>query len=172
MAKTLTTSTTTAMGSEGGDLMRRRRTSIAARTTFFAGARAFTIRFSKSFRTARGGAGIGAGQGEGAFSRSIQTPITSVYETAAIGELVVILGAMRIGYRLRAMTSQRPTGECWCGCGRQTSPRAFFVQTHDRTAESAMIRAEYGSIPDFLAAHAYGPSGKNAKDAIPRGSHA
>jgi hypothetical protein len=66
------------------------------------------------------------------------------------------------------MSSQRPTGECWCGCGQPTSPGSFFVQTHDRKAESAVIKAEYGSIADFLAAHGYGPGAKKAKDAVPK----
>jgi hypothetical protein len=66
------------------------------------------------------------------------------------------------------VAKQNPTGECWSGCGRPTSARAFFVATHDRIAESAVIKAEYGSIPDFLAAHGYGPGGKSARDAVPR----
>lgn len=50
-----------------------------------------------------------------------------------------------------------PTGKCFCGCGQETSGRAFFVQTHDRRAESKVIKAEYGSIADFVVAHGYGP---------------
>lgn len=50
-----------------------------------------------------------------------------------------------------------PTGKCFCGCGADTKPTAFFVPTHDRTAESRVIKEEYGSIADFVLAHGYGP---------------
>ena len=55
----------------------------------------------------------------------------------------------------------QPTGQCWCGCGEKTNPRRFFRSNHDRKAESAVIELEYGGIAQFLAAHGYGPSGKN-----------
>ena len=55
----------------------------------------------------------------------------------------------------------QPTGECWCGCGKKTNPGRFFRQNHDRVAESAVIKVEYGGIAQFLAAHGYEPSGKN-----------
>lgn len=53
-----------------------------------------------------------------------------------------------------------PTGECWCGCGQGTSAAKFFVAGHDRTAEAAVVKAEYGSVAEFLVAHGYGPGGK------------
>lgn len=59
------------------------------------------------------------------------------------------------------MTRLLPTGQCWCGCGSPTSRGAFFVTGHDKRAESAVIKAEYGTVPDFLAKHGYGPGGKN-----------
>jgi hypothetical protein len=55
-----------------------------------------------------------------------------------------------------------PTGDCWCGCGAETRPGAFFVPSHDRVAEAAVIRAHYGSIPEFLVAHGGGPPSKDA----------
>ena len=55
-----------------------------------------------------------------------------------------------------------PTGECWCGCGAETSDRSFFLPGHDKTAESAVISVEYGGVPKFLVQHGYGPGGKNA----------
>jgi hypothetical protein len=58
-----------------------------------------------------------------------------------------------------------PTGQCWCGCGAETPTRSLFLSGHDRIAESAVIRAEYGSVADFLAAHGYGPGRKNAREA-------
>jgi hypothetical protein len=61
-----------------------------------------------------------------------------------------------------------PTGECYCGCGTPTPTRSMFVPGHDRLAESRVIRAEYGSVADFLVAHGYGPGGKSARDAEPR----
>ncbi len=55
-----------------------------------------------------------------------------------------------------------PTGECWCGCGAETSIGSFFLPGHDKTAESAVISVEYGGVPQFLVGHGYGPGGKNA----------
>jgi hypothetical protein len=59
------------------------------------------------------------------------------------------------------MTKLIPTGECWCGCGQEASRGAFFAPGHDKTAESAVIKVDYGTVPDFLKAHGYGPDGKN-----------
>jgi hypothetical protein len=51
-----------------------------------------------------------------------------------------------------------PNGRCWCGCGTKLAdPTKFFVATHDRKAEARAIRERYGSIPNFLLAHGYGP---------------
>ena len=50
-----------------------------------------------------------------------------------------------------------PTGECWCGCGAETPVGSFFVQGHDKRAEARVILEKYGSVPDFLLAHGYGP---------------
>lgn len=68
-----------------------------------------------------------------------------------------------------------PTGECWCGCGEETSAEAYFVPGHDRRAEAAIVKVEYGNVPSLLAAHGYGPGGKNAsrelEDFRKRGGH-
>jgi len=61
-----------------------------------------------------------------------------------------------------------PTGECWCGCGEQTSSDAFFLSGHDRRAESAVVKTVYGSIPAFLVEHGFGPDGRNATDELRR----
>jgi hypothetical protein len=47
-----------------------------------------------------------------------------------------------------AMSSTQliPTGRCFCGCGGETPPGRFFVPTHDRVAEAAVLRERYGSI--------------------------
>ena len=58
-----------------------------------------------------------------------------------------------------------PVGTCWCGCGAATPTRSLFLPGHDRVAESSVIRAEYGTVADFLAAHGYGPNGKSAREA-------
>jgi hypothetical protein len=48
-----------------------------------------------------------------------------------------------------------PTGWCFCGCGSPTKPGKFFVISHDRTAEAAIIRERYGNIAGFVLAHGY-----------------
>lgn len=58
----------------------------------------------------------------------------------------------------------KPTGECWCGCGKVTvKMNSFFKPGHDRTAESAVISVVYGGIPEFLECLGFGPGGRNAK---------
>jgi hypothetical protein len=44
----------------------------------------------------------------------------------------------------------RPNGTCFCGCGGTTNPRKFFVQNHDRRAESRVIKERFGSIAAFV----------------------
>lgn len=61
-----------------------------------------------------------------------------------------------------------PAGVCWCGCGTDVPSQSFFLQGHDKAAESAVIRAKYGTVADFLAAHGYGPDGDRAIEARPR----
>lgn len=64
------------------------------------------------------------------------------------------------------MDKLRPTGECWCGCGNETSLGAFFLSGHDRVAEAAVVKVEYENVPEFLVKHGYGPGGKNAREAL------
>lgn len=61
------------------------------------------------------------------------------------------------------------TGLCWCGCGGTTGADSAFIASHDRIAEAAIIRAEYGSLVDFIRRHGYGPgpSDHDARDAAP-----
>lgn len=54
-----------------------------------------------------------------------------------------------------------PTGECYCGCGTKIPRTRFFVATHDRKAESMLIKLRFGSIADFVAQLGYGPGRKN-----------
>ena len=56
-----------------------------------------------------------------------------------------------------------PTGACWCGCGEETPVGAFFRVGHDKVAEAAIIRSEYGSVAAFLVRHGFGPGGRNAR---------
>lgn len=58
------------------------------------------------------------------------------------------------------------TGECWCGCGESTG--SLFAPGHDKFAESALIKLEYGSVAQFLADHGYGPGGRNLRSEIER----
>ncbi len=58
------------------------------------------------------------------------------------------------------------TGFCYCGCGGATGRRAFFVPGHDRKAETAVIRLEYGDVARFLVEHGYGPGGKNPTEEL------
>jgi hypothetical protein len=54
-----------------------------------------------------------------------------------------------------------PTGECWCGCGKETGLGSFFAQGHDKRAEGMLIVLKYGSVAGFVEDLGYGPSGKN-----------
>jgi hypothetical protein len=59
-----------------------------------------------------------------------------------------------------------PTGTCWCGCEQPTKAGAFFLTGHDKTAESAVIQVEYGSVAAFIVQHRYGPDGRNPRQAL------
>ena len=74
--------------------------------------------------------------------------------------------------RERTWPRPLPAGECWCGCGAETPTRSLFLAGHDRKAEARVIRAEYGSVADFLAAHGYGPGRKNPSEAGQEGGGA
>ena len=56
-----------------------------------------------------------------------------------------------------------PTGNCWCGCGTETSIGAFFAPGHDKIGESAIVKVVYGSVPEMMAHHGFGPGGRNAQ---------
>jgi len=59
-----------------------------------------------------------------------------------------------------------PNGKCWCGCGADAQIGKFFLSGHDRAAESAVIKVEYGGVVEFLVAHGYVPGGKNPMEAL------
>jgi hypothetical protein len=56
-----------------------------------------------------------------------------------------------------------PTGTCWCGCGEPTARDSFFAHGHNAEAEAMLLRLEYGSVPQFLVAHGYGPGSLNLR---------
>jgi len=64
------------------------------------------------------------------------------------------------------MVKAQPTGSCWCGCGAETARGSFFVPGHDRVAETAVVQTRYGSVPDFLLHHGFGPGKLNPKDEL------
>ncbi len=80
-----------------------------------------------------------------------------------------LAGAPEVGWRYELTTSDRRMLVRL----RSTNFTALVLRTtHDRNSESAVIKAEYGSIANFLAAHGYGPGAKKAKDAVPKATGA
>ena len=73
---------------------------------------------------------------------------------------------MSVAQRNYVATRPLPNGECWCGCGAETSIGAYFVSGHDKRAEAAIVKVEYGDVPRMLVAHGYGPGGKNASEVL------
>ena len=55
----------------------------------------------------------------------------------------------------RGAGKAQPTGWCWCGCGGKT--KAYFIPSHDRKAEAALVKTKYGNIAGMLAHHGFGP---------------
>jgi hypothetical protein len=50
-----------------------------------------------------------------------------------------------------------PTGNCWCGCGKEIGLGKFFAPGHDKVAEAALIALKYGgSVPHLLHHYGYG----------------
>lgn len=49
----------------------------------------------------------------------------------------------------------RPTGKCFCGCKGDVADGVFFLPGHDRKAESAFIKQQFGGVAEMLAAHGY-----------------
>lgn len=56
----------------------------------------------------------------------------------------------------------RPTGDCFCGCGGEVAPGAYFRLGHDKKAEGDMNAIHHGdSVVDRVTAKGYGPGGRN-----------
>lgn len=63
-----------------------------------------------------------------------------------------------------------PTGNCWCGCGREVGLGKFFAQGHDKVAESALMAVRYeASVPRLLAEHGFGPDKSVTEAAVNKG---
>ena len=63
-----------------------------------------------------------------------------------------------------------PTGNCWCGCGREVGLGKFFAQGHDKVAEAALIAVRYeASVPRLLAEHGFGPTESVTETAVSKG---
>lgn len=64
-----------------------------------------------------------------------------------------------------------PTGNCWCGCGKEVGLGKFFAAGHDKAAEAALIAVKYGgSVPEFLHTHGYGPDNSVSHAAVKAGA--
>ena len=62
----------------------------------------------------------------------------------------------------------RPTGTCWCGCGEETGHRSFFAPGHDRRAEAAIVRLEYGSVARLVEPDPHTKRDRNSEDSVIR----
>ncbi len=61
-----------------------------------------------------------------------------------------------------------PTGECWCGCGFETAIGFFFLPSHDKVVNDAVISVEYGGVPWILVQRGYFRVSKNPKQEMAR----
>ena len=61
------------------------------------------------------------------------------------------------------MDEVKPNGFCWCGCETAVGKDRFFSAGHDKFAEGHVTLTQYGSVAAYIAAHGYGPGGKNAR---------
>lgn len=50
---------------------------------------------------------------------------------------------------------QSPLDKCICGCGESPKSGLAFSQGHDQKALHKVIKAEYGSVSEFLQHHGY-----------------
>jgi hypothetical protein len=55
-----------------------------------------------------------------------------------------------------------PTGTCYCGCGREVGPGAYFRTGHDKKAEGDLNAILHNdSVVQRIVDHGYGPGGDN-----------
>lgn len=115
--------------------------------------------------TEQGSQGFSLGRGA---RRSSLPPFQGAGSCAILWKECVLLKRRR-----GVLMSKRllPTGTCWCGCGAETARGSFFLPGHDKIAEAAVLLAEYGGVPEFLACHGYAPGGKNPRNALASRQH-
>ena len=66
------------------------------------------------------------------------------------------------------LAKYKPTGYCYCRCGRPASPGRFFAQGHDRKAATTLDAIQnHRPIIDRLidSGFHFGPGGRNLRDA-------
>lgn len=60
------------------------------------------------------------------------------------------------------MTTPQPTGECYCGCGREIGPGAYFRQGHDKKADADLNAILHGdNVAQRIIDLGYGPQRRN-----------
>jgi hypothetical protein len=53
----------------------------------------------------------------------------------------------------------KPTGTCWCGCGKPVDGDAFFLSRHAAGAAQRAVRGHFGSVEAFLLMLGEAPEG-------------
>ncbi|MBN6034068.1 hypothetical protein [Amycolatopsis sp. 195334CR] len=60
------------------------------------------------------------------------------------------------------MTTLNPSGWCYCGCGSEIAPGAFFRQGHDKKADADLNAIHHGdTVAQRIVDRGYGPGGVN-----------
>ena len=81
---------------------------------------------------------------------------------AVLTKIATNAGAHIEQMRLMSIKAEA-NGLCWCGCGEQVKAGKFFVPTHDRQAESMLLKIHYGTIANMGASHGYATSGQTLR---------
>jgi hypothetical protein len=53
----------------------------------------------------------------------------------------------------------KPTGTCWCGCGKPVDGDAFFLSRHAAGAAQRAVRRHFGTVEAFLLMLGEAPEG-------------
>ncbi|MGH3941586.1 MAG: hypothetical protein ACRDTG_23745 [Pseudonocardiaceae bacterium] len=60
------------------------------------------------------------------------------------------------------VTSLRTTGSCYCGCGSEIAPGAYFRQGHDKKADADLNAIHHSdNVAQRIVDRGYGPTGRN-----------
>jgi hypothetical protein len=63
---------------------------------------------------------------------------------------------------MSAQVRPQPTGTCYCGCGSEVGPGAYFRTGHDKKAEGDLNAIRHrDSVVQRIIDCGYGPNGKN-----------